>query len=441
MQSRTAAPRSGLTEAQVDAVVTGDGVTIASGCELLTDSGWVDISEDLLGGSVEFDNRNDVNGSCRLDLFRSVAWGRDRVRPYMILSDAAVSARFNLGVYVLLQPDEKRGETPVLFSAQGSDLLSQMLHGPVDTHVFSPVDNPGITYGEAVQAIVAASGVGAPLLLDGTSTATPIPSTKVWALISPAPSYLRILTDLLAEIGYVAPYMDPDGNICSEPYQDPAVRRSQWLFDTRDPATNLVHEDRTVSIDTEGVANAWRFVMANATITPTIANGLIYEPPVNQSTGPNSIDAVGEKKKFLPIDAADAAALAAAGDKVRAEDMAAVTTYSLTVDPMPLLWAHDVVTFTDVGDPVKVPVASWAINLDGTGARVDLGGPPAIAPEPVQVQAKATVTDDAPLSVVVDGADTPSFANALDAATYSIGDRVSVLVRNPQPPLVQGVES
>lgn len=62
-------------------------------------------------------------------------------------------------------------------------------------------------------------------------------------------------------------------------------------------------------------------------------------------------------------------------------------------------------------------------------------------PDVVQVQVKGTVTAASPLRVVVDGATVDSPANAIDAATYSIGNRVTITVRNPQVPLVQGVET
>lgn len=56
-------------------------------------------------------------------------------------------------------------------------------------------------------------------------------------------------------------------------------------------------------------------------------------------------------------------------------------------------------------------------------------------------QMPATVTAASPLQVVVDGAQTSCPAAALDGATYSVNDRVTVTIRNPLPPLVQGVES
>ena len=50
----------------------------------------------------------------------------------------------------------------------------------------------------------------------------------------------------------------------------------------------------------------------------------------------------------------------------------------------------------------------------------------------------ATVTDDSPLTIIVDGADTANPAEALNATAYTIGDRVQVTVRTPRMPLVTG---
>ena len=57
------------------------------------------------------------------------------------------------------------------------------------------------------------------------------------------------------------------------------------------------------------------------------------------------------------------------------------------------------------------------------------------------VSAKGTMTQASPLRVAVDGATQDSPAKALDGATYSLAARVTVTVRNPQIPLVNGVEA
>ncbi len=56
----------------------------------------------------------------------------------------------------------------------------------------------------------------------------------------------------------------------------------------------------------------------------------------------------------------------------------------------------------------------------------------------VVVQVLGTITQASPLRVVVDGAVTDSLADSLNAATYLLGARVTVQIRNPRIPLVIG---
>jgi len=58
-----------------------------------------------------------------------------------------------------------------------------------------------------------------------------------------------------------------------------------------------------------------------------------------------------------------------------------------------------------------------------------------------EFQTHGTVTAASPLRVVVDGATVDSPAVALDGATYALNDRVTITGRNPQVPIVIGVES
>lgn len=60
--------------------------------------------------------------------------------------------------------------------------------------------------------------------------------------------------------------------------------------------------------------------------------------------------------------------------------------------------------------------------------------------EIVTTQTTGTVTQASPLRVIVDGATYDSPAYTLDGATYALNARVTVIVRNPLPPLVQGIE-
>lgn len=140
MQPLTAPPREHLTEQQVRDLLTGDELTVKAGLELLDSRNQVvdDITDDLVGGTVKHEARDTVHGTCSLQIQRPLAWGRDRVRVYLTLSNAAVEARFNLGVYVLTTPKDQRGETPQTFDVQGYDLLQPLLDPIGDTYVVIP---------------------------------------------------------------------------------------------------------------------------------------------------------------------------------------------------------------------------------------------------------------------------------------------------------------
>ncbi|GAW50621.1 MULTISPECIES: hypothetical protein [unclassified Nocardioides] len=64
-----------------------------------------------------------------------------------------------------------------------------------------------------------------------------------------------------------------------------------------------------------------------------------------------------------------------------------------------------------------------------------------MAREITEVQTTGTVSSAAPLEVVVDGATVACPAATLNGQAYTVGQRVTVTVRNPLLPLVQGVES
>lgn len=178
MQPLTAPPREHLTEQQVRDLITGDEVTVTAGLELLDSRNRfvADISDDLVGGKVSHEGRATVHGGCSLDIQRPLAWGRDRVRVYMTLSNAAVEARFNLGVYVLTTPQDKRGEVPSTFTVQGYDLL-QPLQDPIgDTYVVMPeagadlIADPGFEAGISEWDSNPAFGVYAAATLDWSTS-------------------------------------------------------------------------------------------------------------------------------------------------------------------------------------------------------------------------------------------------------------------------------
>jgi hypothetical protein len=436
MQNATAAPRQALTVTQVMNLLTADHISVSAGLELLDTSNRVvsDLSDSFTGGSVERDCYAAVHGSCRIGLQVPLAWGKDRVRPYMTITDGVVTARFNLGVYVLTTPQSKRGDDPATYETQGYDLLH--LLGPSNTYVVAA----GTTYLTAVRSVVTASGIGSDVHLDGTRQSTTLPEAMVWSLPEKV-SYLRIINDLLAAIGYNEVWADENGDLRSEPFQAVTTRASEWTLDTTDLGTNIVHDERTVTEDVWAPPNWWRFVRKNMATQPTEGSGLYTVQNLND--GPTSQTNLGRvvRKPVQYLDVADQTALVAQGDRIVAEDRQITREVQLTIDPLPLMWHRDCMTFIDNAMPEKLVATSWALNLDGSPGRLVLGGDKATPASTTESQEKATVTSLAPFTVTVDGATVASPAKALNGATYAVNDRVTVVVRNPQQPMVQGEEA
>lgn len=368
MQSLTAAPRDALADAAVRSLLTAASIQVSAGLELLDSSNRLveDISDDLVGGEVARNNYAAIHGTCTLSLTRELAWGRDRVRPYMVLSDGITEARFNLGVFVLTTPDTRRGEELATYEAQGYDLLHLLQDGPGDTYVVTA----GTTYLAAVQSVITASGIGATLRLDGSGQSTALLSDMVWCLTSSGTSWLRIINDLLAAIGYRGLWANQDGELRSEPYQAPAVRPVEWSFDTADAATNLVGEDRTLAMDVWGAPNWWKFVRNGMATKPVDGDG-IYFPAANASD-PASTTLGRLRRKVVFLDAANHASLVAQGDKIVAEDRQVARRFELSVDPLPIAGHFDVVQFVDAGSSDKCQVSSWSLPLDGSPGRWSL---------------------------------------------------------------------
>lgn len=434
--------RDGLSSDAVRLHLTAESVEISAGLDLLdTDNRFVDdISDDLAGGSISRDNYAAVHGTCRLQITRELAWGRDRVRPWMTVTSNGATTRWNLGVYVLTTPTDDRGESPQTWDVVGYDLLHLLQDAPGDTHVATS----GTTYLQAVRDAVMAAGLtAATVLLDGSGQDKTLPADRVWALGVNGTTWLRIVNDLLREIGYDGIYADESGRLRSQPFRPLDERPTEWTHDTSDERTNIVGEDRKVTADVWAGFNWWRFVQRrdSAAAQPTEGDG-IYTVE-NVSDGPSSQTALGRvrRRPVEFLDAPDHASLVAQGDRIVAEDRQMTREWSGQIDPLPAQWHRDCVRVIDGGTSEKLIASSWTLNLDGSPGDLVLGGDKSQQPEQVDQDAMGTVTQVSPLRVVVDGATVSCPANALDGATYSLNDRVTVTLRNPLPPLVQGKES
>jgi hypothetical protein len=374
MQRLTEHPRGGLSEDAVRRLLIDSEVTISMGCELLDAQLRVteDISDDFEGGELARNNEATIHGTCRLSLSRELTWGTDLVRPYMLLSNSTLTdVRFNLGVYALVTPERKYGNDPATFDCEGYDRLYLLDREVGDSYEVGA----GTSYLTAVRQAITDAGLTG-ILLDGTAGEKTLPKAMVWPLVAAnnegtesmePTTWLRVVNDLLAPIGYRGIWVDQDGRFRSEPYKAPAQRPVEFVLD-EGANTTIQGEERTLTRDMWKTPNRWVFVATNPPegTVPSVANGYVYIVD-NLSDGPTSQEARGLVwARRYEYEVADPASLVTLGDRRVSLDKQITATWNITTSPLPIAGHFDVVTLDVEGSSRKVQAHEWRMPLDGS---------------------------------------------------------------------------
>lgn len=372
MQQLTAPPRDSFTAAQITGLLLGERLSITPGCELLTSSLAVsaDISSDLQACTVDRNMAATVHGTCKLALSRALTWGVDLVRPYVLLGNGLITARFNLGVFALTSPERVIGASPETYDVSGWDRLYLLDRPVADTYTVTA----GTGYLAAVRTAISNAGLTG-VSLDGTSEGKTLPVDKTWPLVdttgagTPA-TWLRVVNDLLGDVGYRGLWADENGLFRSDPYVNPTSRAPEFSL-TASGTTSIVGVTRTEVADVWATPNRWVFVQQNVaagSAAPSSGAGIYQVDNVsNGITSQNSRGLIWAK--VLRIDAADQASLQTQGDIVVASDTRNHSVLKVTSGPFPAAGHFDVFTYTDPsynsGTPVKVQAANWSQDLFG----------------------------------------------------------------------------
>jgi hypothetical protein len=366
-------PRTGaaLTAAQVTALIRDSAaVQVSAGCELL-DVGLnvlADLSDFLVGGSVGRDPYATLHGTATLSLAQELDWGTAILRPYLVLSDGTVTARFNLGAYLTSSPTTVAGSDPITHDITGYDIL-HWLNTPVgEAYVVAA----GTGYLAAAEAILLAQGITA-YLIDQDRAASVLAAPRVWVL-DQRTTWLNVVNDLLAGVGYQGLWSDWDGRLRMTPYLLPSARASEWLYGT-DVASSMLGPDRAVTRDFFNAPNRWVFYWSQDPSGAAPVDGAGLYTYVNQANGPTSVASRGRVITAAPqqLDVVDQTALVAAAQSKIDADLRLATTIDMPVAPNPLHWHFDRVTVDDpgVGPLAEVLVVKWSLPLDGgDGAQV-----------------------------------------------------------------------
>jgi len=366
MQPRTdALYRPGLTNTDVFNLITASNLWVGSGCELVTRNLDVvaDISDGFAGGTIRRGNLDTIHGTCDVTLETELDWGTALIRPYVVLKvpgPGGLTGRFNQGAYFTSTPQYVAGTTPRQFSVQGYDQL-EALTSPVGDSYVSPA---GVTYLSVIQSILVAQGY-TQYVLDPARAGTIINQPRAWP-IDQNTTWLSIINDLLAAIGYQGLWADWDGRLRANPYTPPSGRASEWFYDTTQSDT--IMDTRKRSFDYFAAPNRWVSIRSNIGdgVVPVEGNGVYTF--INQSDGKTSVDARGRViTKVLSIDAADQSALQTTASVTINADLRIDQVFDVTTGINPLHWHFDRVTLADseFGAAVELQETSWTLALSG----------------------------------------------------------------------------
>lgn len=372
MQSLTGSPRDNLTATQVTDLLELDGTSYDAGLEQLVDGEWVDISEFLVldGSRVTWEGRrNGAHREARLQLRRELSWPTARLRPYMVLERAGVTARWNLGVYLADAPTRTTDDDEALVQVDGWDKLSIL--GTSLGRTFAA--ESGDTYLGAAEALIREidpDGALTPIKAQADAVGVQLPTSRVY---EPSATYLDIVNDLLHAVGYRDAWVDVDGVWRFDRYLPPADRTPETTYDASDELRSIVLPSRDETADFWAVPNEWVFVRDRPSVgvsgtTDDASEGRYVV--TNQSSGSTSVDGRGglvRRKGPISIDAVDVDSLIARATQIVEADRRVVAHRRYATDPNP---GHDHFDVADIVDPIlgtgKAAWTAWSLPLNGS---------------------------------------------------------------------------
>ena len=309
-----------------------------------------------------------IHGTARLAIANEYLWHTQRFRPHITLTDMKTdeSYRWNLGIFLGETPEAEGGSSPRVYRVEAYDklLITRVPYG--QTYTVAAAAN----IIDAVETLL--TSLGEPHALDQTAAAVTMPSARVWP-VDQSNTYVKIINDLLAMIGYRSLYVDREGTFRSSPFLDVATAPSAWTYDAEASASTVV-ANYTLTNDLFTVPNKWVFVRNDtdpALTFPTEGDG-IYTV-TNQSDGVTSIDSRGRTiTKVVQVDAASHDALIAQGDVIVETDRQPEVKLDLRTGVNPTHWETDVLTITapDVGlQAARFVEEGWALPLSGQPMR------------------------------------------------------------------------
>jgi len=359
VQPLTVAPRDSYTADEITALIRDTSSrTIGSGLELIGMDLEMeeDLTDWLAGGSVGRESYANLHGSASFELLRALDWGNSLVRPYYTID----GVRFDLGAYITSVPSTEASRTPATYSVEAYDILLRLANRVGGSYSVPA----GSRILQAVESILVAQGF-VRYVIDPAQAAATMPATRVWP-IDDNTTWLTVVNDLLASVGYAGVWSDWYGRLRCETYVSPRDRAAEWVY-SGEGADSQLSVTRTVNRDYFDVPNRWIACRQNNIEGSTPVEGDGVYTYVNELDGPTSVEARGRviTGPLILVDAVDQSALVAAVQQRVAADTSVPTTIELSL-PLanPLHWHFDRCYVTDPALGLsEVLVTKWALPL------------------------------------------------------------------------------
>lgn len=366
MQPPLDGPRSTLTLAQVVHLIQdAPSVTVSAGLELLDQNLNVidDLTEAFAGGSITRNAYATLHATAHLAVSQDLDWGRAIVRPYLVLIEGDLSARFNLGAYYTSTPQTNSLWRPITHDIEGYDILHRL-----DTLVGeSYVVASGVDYLDAIETILIDQGY-TQYILDQGATGTLLTSDRAWPLDEQT-TWLAIVNDLISGIGYQGIWSDWNGMLRVVPYERPQDRGVEWEYNAGQ-FTGMLTPERTRTLDLYNAPNRWVFFHVGEPDDPAPVEGAGIYTFTNENDGPTSVaerDGRVISKVIQVSDAAGQDALVNQAQITIDADLRLKTMVKLGTFPNPLHWHFDKVIVNDdfLGAYAEYLVTEWTLPLNG----------------------------------------------------------------------------
>ena len=356
------APMQVVTVADRVALIEADRVDVDLRIDVLDGTNRLVGTVDADNAIIRHDTNTNVHRSVELITADELDWPVQRVRPVVTVTSRLWTDTVPLGVFLLTDPQPEPTE-PVTWTVAGFDqlyLLDQRLTAPVSYPTGQPVL-------DAVRQVLTLRGVFTDRI-DNSRGADTLTEPRVWTIEFDG-TYLDVVNDLLAMIGYEQLSMTGDGDAVSSPKIPADQRPVAWRYDAQ-AATSIVDDDgRAYETRNTDAPNYWLFWRSDVERDdpPSIGDGLYARQ--NDGLGPSSIDARGgliiRSSNDGPIEASSQADLEANADAIVANEIQAAAVYRFTTDANPYHEHLDVVECVDrtFGVAGRFRHTSWELNV------------------------------------------------------------------------------